>query len=64
MPFHSRCRRLIYRRFVAPAGLEPARPSGLRILNPLRLPIPPGGPARWPMGAEPEEGINHCRVLK
>jgi len=29
---------------VPPAGLEPARPCGQRILSPRRLPIPP----RWP----------------
>ncbi len=29
---------------VAPPGVEPGRPFGPRILNPLRLPIPPRGP--------------------
>ena len=33
---------------VPSAGLEPARPFGQRILSPLRLPIPPGGPISFP----------------
>ena len=33
---------------VPSAGLEPARPFGQRILSPLRLPIPPGGPIFFP----------------
>ena len=33
-------------RLVPRAGLEPARPCGLRILSPLRLPISPPGRAR------------------
>lgn len=32
---------LCCRSAVPGAGLEPARPSGQRILSPLRLPIPP-----------------------
>lgn len=31
---------------MAPVGLEPTRPCGQRILNPPRLPIPPGGRPR------------------
>ena len=33
------------------AGLEPARPFGRRILNPLRLPIPPPGRRLWSVAA-------------
>lgn len=55
MPFKKRCRIskqlrqavdlgfLDSQQKVPPAGLEPARPRGQRILSPRRLPIPP----RW-----------------
>ena len=33
------------RRVVGAAGIEPARPCGLRILSPMRLPVPPCAPA-------------------
>lgn len=50
-------RRPDFRTKVVPAGgIEPPHPHGYRILNPARLPVPPGGRAPCQGASVPENG--------
>src|SRR5271170_3212516 len=46
---------------VAPPGFEPGHPFGPRILNPLRLPIPPRGPL---VSMDRAEGLRRARCYR